>query len=109
MACEYQLTDEMPAVGGERFRPEAHFSASRGWINDPNGLVLYEGKYHLFFQHNPVDPQWGNMHWGHAVSEELMHWEELETTLFPDETGAMRRTNALTSIRLIWMERNTGC
>ncbi|MBQ8955280.1 MAG: glycoside hydrolase family 32 protein, partial [Clostridia bacterium] len=91
-------TDFMPALADEIdesglyheiYRPAAHFTARRGWINDPNGLVWYEGQYHLFFQHNPADVVWGNMHWGHAVSSDLVHWTELEEALFPDETGAM--------------------
>lgn len=70
-------------------RPLIHFTAERGWINDPNGLV-YDGKnYHLYFQHNPFDIKWNNMSWGHAVSTDLLHWNELGDVLYPDEDGAI--------------------
>lgn len=70
-------------------RPLAHFTAKRGWINDPNGLTYYKGKYLMYFQHNPVATTWENMHWGFAESTDLIHWKEHEDVLFPDEFGTV--------------------
>lgn len=66
-------------------RQKYHFMAETGWINDPNGLIFYKGKYHFFFQYNPYDAFWGSMHWGHAVSDDLLHWEYLPIALAPSE------------------------
>lgn len=73
----------------ETKRPQFHFSTRRGWINDPNGMIFYEGEYHLFYQHNPYEREWENMSWGHAVSQDMIHWQELPTALSPDSMGTM--------------------
>jgi sucrose-6-phosphate hydrolase SacC (GH32 family) len=73
----------------EELRPQFHFSSKRGWNNDPNGLVYYEGEYHLFYQHNPFGWDWGNMTWGHAISTDLVNWTEQGDKLHIDESGQM--------------------
>lgn len=81
-----ELKADAPLYGEEQ-RPQFHFTSRRGWLNDPNGMVYYKGEYHLYYQHNPYGWAWGNMHWGHAVSKDLLHWEELPIALRPFRYG----------------------
>ncbi len=73
----------------ESLRPQFHFSSKKNWINDPNGMVHYKGEYHLFFQHNPKAIHWGNMTWGHAVSKNMVHWEQLQHAILPYDNGTI--------------------
>ncbi|GGP10026.1 glycoside hydrolase family 32 protein [Oceanobacillus neutriphilus] len=73
----------------EKHRPQLHFTPKENWINDPNGLVYYEGEYHLFYQRNPHASDHADMHWGHATSTDLYHWEEHGIALAPDELGTI--------------------
>lgn len=73
----------------EKYRPQYHFSPEEKWMNDPNGMVYYNGEYHLFYQYHPDGTTWGPMHWGHAISKDLVHWEQMPIALKPDEHGAI--------------------
>jgi len=89
MNVSWREEDEMsfPDLYRERLRPQVHFSTKNGWINDPNGLIWLDGEYHMFYQHNPAENIWNNMHWGHAVSRDLFHWEEKDLVLYPEAWG----------------------
>jgi fructan beta-fructosidase len=68
-------------------RPQIHFSPKENWMNDPNGMVYYNDTYHLFFQYYPDSTVWGPMHWGHATSKDLIHWQQQPIALYPDSLG----------------------
>ncbi|MDR7131954.1 fructan beta-fructosidase [Algoriphagus sp. 4150] len=80
-----QITFE--SIVTEEFRPSYHFTPESGWMNDPNGLIYLDGEYHLFYQYYPDSTVWGPMHWGHAVSTDLLKWEPLPIALYPDSLG----------------------
>jgi len=69
------------------YRPNYHFTPKSGWMNDPNGMFYYNGYYHLYFQHYPDSNRWGPMHWGHALSKDMLTWKEMPIALYPDEMG----------------------
>jgi fructan beta-fructosidase len=79
----------------QKHRPQFHFTSRKGWLNDPNGMVYYDGEYHLFFQHNPKGRAWGNMTWGHAVSKDMVRWEQLPHAILPYDEGTIYSGTAL--------------
>lgn len=82
----------------EKYRPQFHFTPEANWVNDPNGMVYYEGEYHLFYQYHPYSKQWGPMHWGHAISSDMVHWEEYPIALYPDKFGTMFSGSAVVDV-----------
>ncbi|MDE5418095.1 glycoside hydrolase family 32 protein [Labilibaculum sp. DW002] len=87
LTSERKQEESTTKVYQEKHRPQFHFTPEANWMNDPNGMVYYEGEYHLFYQYYPDSTVWGPMHWGHAVSKNLMHWEHLPIALYPDSLG----------------------
>ncbi len=86
------------------WRPACHFTPALNWMNDPCGLVYFHGQYHLFYQHNPSDADWGSMHWGHAVSTDLLTWHDAPIALFPTDPEGM----AFTGSAVVPSEKSAG-
>lgn len=82
-----QLFDKNNPLEEELYRPNFHFTPKKGWMNDPNGMFFKDGYYHLYFQHYPDGNTWGPMHWGHAISTDMITWKEMPIALYPDEKG----------------------
>lgn len=92
LSCSQKNTDlqsDAEVMFNEPYRPQFHFSPPSNWMNDPNGMVYLEGEYHLFYQYHPDGNTWGPMHWGHAISTDLVYWEHFPIALFPDEHGTI--------------------
>ena len=83
------LTDHFDVTNREPYRPVFHHTPTYGWMNDPNGMFYLDGEWHLYYQYNPYGSMWGNMHWGHSVSRDLVNWEHRGTALFPDVNGTI--------------------
>lgn len=86
---ELKLSGSFDMVNKESFRPVYHHTPAYGWMNDPNGMFYKDGVYHLYFQYNPYGSVWGNMHWGHSTSTDLMHWKFEGCAIVPDAWGAI--------------------
>ena len=86
LACQ-STKDSSIMTEEKNYRPAFHFTPKAHWMNDPNGMFYFNGTYHLYYQYYPEDNVWGPMHWGHATSKDLVHWEEQPIALYPDEQG----------------------
>lgn len=92
----------------ETYRPQLSYTAAKNWLNDPNGLVYHDGEYHLFYQYNPNGNTWGDMSWGHAVSTDLLHWNELPVALTAEKDAGGKLTQMFFSGSVVVDTNNTS-
>lgn len=86
---DMKLSDEFSVENIEKYRPAFHHTPQYGWMNDPNGMFYNDGVYHLYYQYNPYGSMWGNMHWGHSTSTDLVNWEHKQVAIAPDQWGTI--------------------
>ncbi len=96
---ESSVSDKKAYTEEELYRPNFHFTPKKGWTNDPNGMFYYNGYYHLFFQHYPDSNVWGPMHWGHAISTDMVRWTEKPIAIYPDEKGYIFSGSAIVDLK----------
>lgn len=96
---EVSASDKKTYTEEELYRPNFHFTPKKGWMNDPNGMFYYNGYYHLFYQYYPDSNVWGPMHWGHAISADLITWTEKPIALYPDEKGYIFSGSAVVDVK----------
>ena len=87
---DYEVDPRRYELAADPYRPAYHYLAPANWMNDPNGTIYWKGRYHVFYQYNPDGAYWGNIHWGHASSEDLVHWEDHPIALRPAADGPDR-------------------
>ncbi|MBP6756096.1 MAG: glycoside hydrolase family 32 protein, partial [Bacteroidia bacterium] len=96
---EIAFMDKKVYTEEELYRPNFHFTPKKGWMNDPNGMFYYNGYYHLFYQYYPDSNVWGPMHWGHAISTDMITWTEKPIALYPDEKGYIFSGSAVVDVK----------
>jgi fructan beta-fructosidase len=109
--AQSQSPSKSPAIQSgyaETYRPQFQYTPAKNWMNDPNGLVYYRGEYHLFYQYNPNGDEWGDMSWGHAVSRDLLQWDELPVALTAEKDANGNVTQMFFSGSAVIDENNTS-
>ena len=98
ISCANQQSTQIVSEEKEQHRPLFHFTPEANWMNDPNGMVFHNNTYHLFYQYDPDSTVWGPMHWGHAISTDMVRWTHKPIALFPDSLGYIFSGSAVADI-----------